>query len=93
MSKDVKTSIAVLATGVLLSAILISGAHFHNELLADTSCVLCLYQASLDAQPETANTVPIDISLPNLPVEIPEQFIPIRQLSPEARSPPILLVD
>jgi hypothetical protein len=93
MSKDVKTSITVLVAGVLLSAILISSAHFHKELLADSSCVLCVYKASLDAQPGIDNVVAINIALPIFSVEIPEQFIPIRRLTPEARSPPFLLVD
>jgi hypothetical protein len=93
MSKDVKTSITALVAGVVLSAILISSAHFHNELLADSSCVLCVYQASLDAQLGIDNAIAIDIALPILSVEIPEQFIPIRRLTPEARSPPFLLVD
>ena len=91
--RDEKTFLTLLVTGVLLSATLISSAHFHNELLVDSSCVSCLYQASLDAQPGTDNTVAIDITLLIFSVEIPEQFIPIRRLTPEPRSPPILLVD
>ena len=93
MTKDIKTSIPVLLTSVLLSAILISSSHFHSERLLDSSCVLCAYQASLDAQPGIDDTVAIDFALPIYSVEIPEQFIPIRRRIPEARSPPFLLVD
>ena len=93
MSKDVKPPLTVLVAGALLVAILISSAHFHNELLADSSCVLCVYQASLDAQPGTDSDVAIDITLPDFSVEFPEQFFPVRRLTPEARSPPFLFVD